>query len=127
MPKKRTRKIAPIAIYIQQSGSPPVEVRPDHWLHALVASFYGGFRWDKKRITRKAAADAKRTAASKAKAARAQVMYREWYLHLPKSERPKKADVEANIAHRLNIEFPGSPTKPRTVRFYLVSKNSENF
>ena len=83
--------------------------------------------WENRRKTHKQTADKMRAAVSDAKAARAKEMYREWYLDLPKSERPKKADVEANIAHRLNIEFPGSPTKPRTVRFYLASKNSENF
>lgn len=68
--------------------------------------------------------DAKRTIATKKKA-RALQMYHEWYLDLPKRDRPDRADVIADIARRLDKEFPVSPTTPRTVRSYLPSKKSE--
>jgi len=53
------------------------------------------------------------------KRTRAQAIFREWYLDVPRRDRPKKASVEADIARRLNVEFPDSPTSPRTVRAYL--------
>jgi hypothetical protein len=73
----------------------------------------------------KAESDAKRKKASEKKAKRAREMYKEWYLDVPKGERPTKRVVEADIARQLNIEF-ATKTSARQVRRYLGSKNSGN-
>ena len=124
---KKSEPISDVIVFVKLPGQPLAQLPQDLWAYPLVVSLYSAFLLDKRRIAGKKVADKTRAAVLEAKIRRAWAMFREWYLDVPKRERPLKSTVESDIANRLNKEFPGSPTKPRTVRAYLASRNSEKF